>query len=197
MKRLLANKTKFVPHLVALGFFPFIVMSGPLFAQTTGAVDPRPAVEPSVKNDDLPPGGCMPIGLTASGEVVFPFQCKEFIERMKGINRKASAPEEKPATAEEGSAAGHNSSIPPTIDVTRTQEPAAAEEKAVAKQEGSVAPENSKPADQPVEKAPLQKRVEQEPRERAIGPPGCTHFKTYDPVSRTYRSYDGRRLQCR
>jgi hypothetical protein len=45
------------------------VMSGAALAQTTGTVNPSPAPEPSVK-EDAPPGGCMPIGLTASGEIV-------------------------------------------------------------------------------------------------------------------------------
>jgi hypothetical protein len=60
------------------------VMSGAALAQTTGTVNPSPTpAEPSVKHD-VPPGGCMPIGLTASGEIVFPMQCKEFIERRRG-----------------------------------------------------------------------------------------------------------------
>ena len=74
------------------------VMSGPALAQTTGTVNPSPApVEPSVK-EDVPPGGCMPIGLTASGEIVFPIQCKEFIERQRGqaVEQKPAAVEEKP-----------------------------------------------------------------------------------------------------
>src|SRR6266850_4406193 len=72
------------------------VMSGAALAQTTGTVNPKPApAEPSV-NEDVPPGGCMPIGLTVSGEIVFPIQCKEFIEQQRG-----KAVEQKPATVEE------------------------------------------------------------------------------------------------
>src|SRR5258705_11392351 len=68
------------------------VTSGAAFAQTTVTVDPSPSpAEPSMK-EDVPPGGCMPIGLTASGEIVFPIQCKEFIERQRG-----QAEERKPA----------------------------------------------------------------------------------------------------
>ena len=73
------------------------VMSGVTFAQITGTVNPSPApAEPSVKEDEPPPGGCMPIGLTVSGEMVFPIQCKEFIERHRG-----KAVEQKPAAVEE------------------------------------------------------------------------------------------------
>jgi hypothetical protein len=78
------------------------VMSGAALAQTTGTVNPSPApAQPSV-NEDVPPGGCMPIGLTASGEIVFPIQCKELIERHRGIamEQKPAAVEEKPAAVE-------------------------------------------------------------------------------------------------
>jgi hypothetical protein len=42
----------------------------------------------------------MPIGMTASGEIVFPIQCKEIIEREreKAVQQKSSTVEEKPAT---------------------------------------------------------------------------------------------------
>src|SRR3979409_601962 len=80
-------------HLLAL---LLTVMSGASLAQTTGTVNPSPVpAEPSVK-EDVPPGGCMPIGLTASGEIVFPIQCKDFIERHRG-----KAVEQKPAAVEE------------------------------------------------------------------------------------------------
>jgi hypothetical protein len=152
------------------------VTSGAALAQTTGTVNPSSVpAEPSMK-EDVPPGGCMPIGLTASGEIVFPIQCKEFIERNRG-----KAIEQKPAAAEE--------------------KPAAVEEKSAAKQSEGVAPENSKPAIKPVETVPLpKKRVEHEPRERAVSPDDgyCSqHYRSYDPASGTYTSYDGRRLSCR
>jgi hypothetical protein len=181
MKRLPPHRICVARRPVVLGCILLMVTGGPLFAQTTGSVNPGPdAAEPLVK-DDPPPGGCMPIGVTVSGEVVFPFQCKEFIERLKAADQKAATPDQKPATAHEGPAPG--------------QEPAV-EEKTVAKQEDGVAPENSKPVDRPVKTAPIQKRVELEPREGIIGPPGCTRFRSYDAGSRTYRSYGGRRLSC-
>ena len=36
------------------------------------------------KPDNVPVGGCMPIGLTARGDLVFPMQCRELIERERG-----------------------------------------------------------------------------------------------------------------
>jgi hypothetical protein len=114
-----------------------------------------------VKEDEPPPGGCMPIGLTVSGEMVFPIQCKEFIDRHRG-----KAVEQKPAAP-------------------------------AAKQSEGVAPENSKPATETVGTVSLPERVERESREH-IGPwPGCTHFRSYDPASRTYTGYDGQRRSCR
>ena len=83
------------------------VMSGAALAQTTGTVNPSPTqAEPSTKGD-VPPGGCMPIGLTASGEIVFPIQCRELIERQRGkaVEQKPAAVEEKPVAVEEKVAA--------------------------------------------------------------------------------------------
>jgi hypothetical protein len=141
------------------------VTSSAALAQTTGAVSPSSALaEPSV-NEDVPPGGCLPIGLTISGDIVFPIQCKEFIERHRG-----TAVERKPA---------------------------AVEEKPPAKQSEAVAPETSQPANKPVETVPLPRRVEDDPRKRAVGSANCTHYRTYDPASGTYRGYDGRIRSCR
>jgi hypothetical protein len=160
------------------------VMSGAAFAQTTGTVDPNAAPgEPSV-TEDVPRGGCMPIGLTVSGEIVFPIQCKEFIERRRG-----KAVEQKPATVEERPGV----SLPAWANSDALVKPVQA-----AKQPDSVAPENSKSAIKPVETVPLAKGVEHEPRERAVSSdPYCKRYRTYDPASGTYTGYDGRRRSCR
>jgi len=41
-------------------------------------------VSAAFAQDNVPPGGCMPIGLTARGDLVFPMQCRELIERERG-----------------------------------------------------------------------------------------------------------------
>jgi hypothetical protein len=174
-------------------------MGSSLLAQSTGSVDPRAApVEPSVKQDDPPPGGCMPIGLTVSGEVVFPFQCKEFIERLKARDQKAAVGEEKPAAAqEEPGALQQKPAAEEKPAATEEKPPAVKEETTAAKRQNTtVAPESIKAVDVPVEKAPFQKRAARQPRERSIGQPACTHFRTYEPESGTYRSYDGYRRSC-
>src|SRR5256885_318559 len=36
------------------------------------------------KSENLPAGSCMPIGLTARGNIVFPWECRELIEKQRG-----------------------------------------------------------------------------------------------------------------
>ena len=173
--------------LVLLG-----AMTGAALAQITGTVNPSAAPA------ETPAGVCKPIGLTASGETVFPFQCKEFIERQKAANPKSAAERnQKPAAAEDKTAEAK--------PVTAERKPAAAEEKppavkekAAAKQPDSVVPESGKPAaSEPPGTIPLPRRAKREARGRSVGPAGCTRFRTYDSASGTYRAYDGQRRQCR
>jgi hypothetical protein len=174
-----------------------LVTGGALIAQTTGSVDPNHGpVEPSVKQDvDPPPGGCMPIGVTASGDIVFPLQCMGFIERQLGtaVREKPAATDQKRPAAEDNPAVAAEK--PPAAE----EKPTAVEERPPTKQSEAAVPEINKPADNPVRAAPFpfQKRAQQEPRERSVGPTGCTRFRSYDPASGTYRSYDGRRRSCR
>ena len=39
---------------------------------------------PTQKDDDVPGGGCTPIGVTACGKLVFPMQCQAFLEPHRG-----------------------------------------------------------------------------------------------------------------
>src|SRR5882672_4099923 len=179
--------------------FLLSVMSGAALAETTGAVNPSSVPAQPSANDDVPPGGCMPIGMTTSGEIVFPIQCKEFIERHRGaaveqkpaLEQKPAAAEAKPTAVEEKPAAVEQR--PAAVE----EKPAAVEEKPATKQSESVVPEESKPANKPVQTIPLQKRVEHVPHQRAMRSDGCKSYRTYDPVSATYRGYDGHRRSCR
>jgi hypothetical protein len=78
---------------------PLLLTSVAALAQTTGTVNPSSAPADASAKEDVPPGGCMPIGLTASGEIVFPIQCRELIERERGktMEQKPVAVEQKPA----------------------------------------------------------------------------------------------------
>jgi hypothetical protein len=165
-------------------------------AQTTGAVNPSAApAQPSV-DADVPPGGCMPIGLTSSGEIVFPIQCKEFIEQHRGKDveqNSSAAVEQKPAAVIEQK--------PAAVE----EKPAAVEDKPTDKQSDAVAPAapaNNQPADKALETVPLPKRAERRLREHVSSREhaslnGCQHYRTYDAESGTYRSYDGRVRRCR
>jgi hypothetical protein len=75
-------------------------IAGTAFAQAMGSVEST-SKQPLDK-DGVPPGGCMPIGLTASGEIVFPFACKALIERQRGTvdQLKPAARDEKLVPAE-------------------------------------------------------------------------------------------------
>jgi hypothetical protein len=152
-----------------LSVFLLTVTSGAALAQTTGTVDPsRAPAEPSIK-EDVPPGACMPIGLTASGEIVFPIQCKEFIERQRGkaVERKPAAEEAPVQAAKQPDSAAPLESKPAAQPVETVPLP--------------------------------KMRVEQEPSERATssedGYP-CLRYRTYNPKSGTYRGYDGQSHSC-
>jgi hypothetical protein len=46
-----------------------------------GEVSPK---APTQTAEDVPTGGCMPIGVTASGKLVFPMQCQALLEPLRG-----------------------------------------------------------------------------------------------------------------
>jgi len=52
-------------------------------AEEAIAQDHRPA-QTQQKSESLRIGSCMPIGLTARGEIVFPWECRELIEKQRG-----------------------------------------------------------------------------------------------------------------
>jgi hypothetical protein len=124
-----------------------------------------------------PPGGCTPIGVTASGEIVFPFLCKDFLERFRLSSQK-------PAAVEEAGQKPEDKNPPVGAASEKTDKP--------SETTGTVAHE---PAAKPNEKDSLPKgRAGQLTRPR--GPVGCTHFRTYDPASKTYRDFKGRQRAC-
>ncbi len=172
------------------------VMSSAALAQTTGAVNPSDAPAQPSANADVPPGGCMPIGLTTSGEIVFPIECKEFIEQHRGKDveqNSSAAVEQKPAAVVEQK--------PAAVE----EKPAAVEDKPADKQSEAVAPAapaNNQSAGKSVETVPLPRRAERKLREHVssrehVSLNGCQHYRTYDPESGTYRGYDGRVRPCR
>lgn len=152
---------------------------------------PEVPQQPAKSSDDNepPPGGCNPIGLTASGEIVFPMTCRAFIERHKALDRNSSAPEEKPTAADEDKADAKEAK-PAATHASRNEEP-----KPASNQVPAGAAEISGFGSEPTATASVSKRSKA--RNRIAGPPGCTKFRTYDARSGTYRTYDGRRQLCR
>ena len=85
--------------MICLLVLSLTAVAGTAFAHTLGSVESTSKQPPD--KDGVPPGGCMPIGLTASGEIVFPFACRALIERQRGIvdqQNPAARDAEKQAT---------------------------------------------------------------------------------------------------
>ena len=101
--------------LLLAGFIS--VLATAAFAQPdnkpANAMDLRSAQADVQKSDAVPAGGCMPIGLTARGDLVFPMQCRELIERERG-----PIPEEKKQVSEPRSQPEPSAKTAPTEKVT-------------------------------------------------------------------------------
>jgi hypothetical protein len=74
------------------------LITGSVPARTDGAQTETP------RSDNVPAGGCMPIGLTAKGDMVFPMQCRELLEQQRGPVA-ADAPTALPAAPVQSAAA--------------------------------------------------------------------------------------------
>ena len=164
-------------------FFLYLAFaSGVACAQTTDAITQVPAHQP-VNRTEVPPGGCMPLGVTASGEIVFPFQCKEFIEQHRG------ADPEQPRAAEQAPAVVGEKPTAPESTAAAVEEQPNLEQSAIAP------PENSKFS---IKQTGIVSRVMSKvSRARREGAQGCQHFRTFDPESESYRGFDGKRRSCR
>lgn len=217
MNRLLV----FLSIVAVLGVAPALpLLSSRGLAQTTGTINPSiPRNEPSHEGAPL----CMPMGVTATGEIVFPWLCRGFVEQLRGASGKSPTPgesglkppaaekppfalEDRPPKSTEETAAKQPDSTRPSIP-----KPAPAEAAPLAKgdskpesveEKGARPPENTiptipKPAAKSAETAPLPHGERRRTRESDAGPRGCTHFRTYDPNSGTYRDYSGRVRACR
>ena len=111
-------------------------------------------------------------------------------------NKESVGAEEKPPTAETTPSAPEEKTVRKEENRTSTLESPAA-----AKQSDGVPPATDSPLIEPVDRVgaiPVPpRRAELDPRKPTIGPPGCTQFRSFDPVSGTYTTLEGRRRQCR
>jgi pyruvate/2-oxoglutarate dehydrogenase complex dihydrolipoamide acyltransferase (E2) component len=174
----------------ALGCVLATLIGSAALAQTTGTAAPKSDAAAASATQQPPPGGCMPIGVTVSGQIVFAFQCKDFLEQQKAANQDPAAAADKPATAEEKPAAGQEKAAPPA-----EEKHLAVEEKTAARQPNGAVP--AKLTGQPTALLPKHAELLPKHAERGIGPAGCTHFRSYKAAAGTYLSFDGQRHPCR
>ena len=128
------------------------------------------------------------------------------LERTTDILKKASA--EPPAPLNTGSVGAEekfpNAEAAPStpeekpvrVEANRTSTP---DTPAEAKQVDAHPPASSDPLSEPADRvgAISPRRAELDPRKPMNGPRGCTQFRSFDSVSGTYTTLDGRRRQCR
>jgi hypothetical protein len=189
MKRLKRIVGVFLRGIGAVWFGLSVVLSGGALAQTTGALNPAPA-DPAVK-EDVPPRGCMPIGMTAAGEMVFPIQCAALIAHERG-----KAIEQKPVLANEAPSAKPSGAATPEKPAEAAAPEKPPEAVVAEKISEAAAPKSRKPSDDAVEKKGESKSAKRERRSHAANSVGCEHYRTYDRESGTFRDYDGRRRSC-
>jgi hypothetical protein len=103
--------------MICLLVLSLTAAAGTAFAQTLGSVESTSKQPPD--KDGVPPGGCMPIGLTASGEIVFPFACRALIERQRGI-----VDQQKPAARDAKPVPGEKQATPPAAFPAQATAPA-------------------------------------------------------------------------
>ena len=158
--------------LISVATLPVLLgMSSAGVAQSS---DPQPRLS----DDGPPPGGCTPIGVTVSGEVVFPMTCRDFIERHKAADRAATAAETKPATAEASKApdvveadkaltTGDASKAPVTADVSNAPAAVEASKAPTAPDSGKPDENDAKPA---AAKAPTDEEAKPVTKQAAVAP---------------------------
>ena len=101
--------------LISAATLPVLLETGSVGVAQTSDSPPRSS------DNGPPPGGCTPIGVTVSGEIVFPMTCMDFIERHKAADRAATAAAEKPAPAEASKApdAVETAKVPATAETSK------------------------------------------------------------------------------
>lgn len=252
------------------GLILLLVVLGLARAQTPTPSNPAsgPGTPGDVAREAGPFGGCEPIGLTASGELVFPLECKKAIKQSAEM---PVHPDETSSSAGKPLAAANKSE--PTTDtamavpettaaetppmaaaaVAKAATPAAAATETTASAppkpvaaatrtakvvsrlrskaaaQATVAPNpashhaameggtlSAKPEARPtsnsalasvVKRLAMAKPSQPEPanpvtddktrRRTASVAPACTHYRSYNAVTRSYRGYDGHFYGCR
>jgi hypothetical protein len=135
--------------------------------------------------DSLPAGSCMPIGLTARGEIVFPWECRELIEKQRGpVSEEIPNPSKDSVSKEP--VAQEPIAQEPVAQEPVAQQPAASAstepERVVARPDlSSARPKVTATDDQPPERHPPPKRLvrrqqQNQKRPADTAPPRATFF---------------------
>jgi hypothetical protein len=80
-----------------------VLISAAALTTLLGASDAmmaQPSESQARAEEGPPPGGCTPIGVTASGEIVFPLTCRDFIEKHKAADRQSGPAETRLTTGD-------------------------------------------------------------------------------------------------
>jgi hypothetical protein len=109
------------------------------------------------------------------------------------LNGKSVGAEENPPSAETSLSAHEEGPVRRAESGTSISEsPAAAK-----RPDGALTPTDSGSVDQVGSIPAPSRRVDLGERKATTGPAGCTQFRSFDPVSGTYTTLDGRRRPCR
>ena len=74
------------------------------------------------KSENLPAGSCMPIGLTARGNIVFPWECRELIEKQRGpVSEDIQNPRKDSASKEPAKEPASQGALPEQVVVAPEQ----------------------------------------------------------------------------
>ena len=127
------------------------------------ATPPAAPAQPSAQGEAT--GGCEPIGLTASGEIVLPFRCKDMVERQHAAASKSADPKpavaaEAPAVQEKLQAKSQAQPVAAAAKLTAVHPAHTANAKPVALHPTGTAPKAAKPAVRPVDVAHAPKDLE-------------------------------------
>jgi hypothetical protein len=124
------------------------------------------------------------------------------LNELKSLRAAAPAPSIKATAGQEGPSLGAGAK-PPAADESgtgpETSSPSSSAHPAAPEATASAPPAASNPAGEPSDQVGTipPARAELDPRKLTTGPAGCMHFRSFDPVSGTYTTFDGRRRPCR
>jgi len=131
--------------------------SSPASSKEQSQLGNPPRADAKSGGDGVPPGGCMPIGMTAQGDLVFPMQCRDLLqqsaqptappsptrqaERTKSASQEPALPSPEPAKPQSESGNGGGNSAPAIAN--RAQPPSTRTTDLDSRAESNSAPRSS------------------------------------------------------